>query len=356
LALVERQQDSPLTERPRGKLIEGMGRVGPVMAVPALLSEFQVEMEPLLAEFQLLPSHFTDPENVLTFTTMGRILRRCVERTGCEHFGLLLGQRAGLSALGALGFLMQSAPDVRTALKLLGQHLHVHDRGGIVALREDGADAILSYTIVQTGIEQLDQFQATAMAIGLNIMRGFCGHNWRPGAVRFPFKAPIDVKPYRLAFGVSPTFDSDCSALVFPLSVLDRPLAAADPLLHRLMEERVHELERLSQADLVSGLRRILRTLVGQPNCSLEFVAHQLGTHARTLSRRLHAKGTTFLQLREEVSLQVARELLEESSKPAREIAATVGYADGSSFSRAFRRWSGKTPAQWRRAGRSRHE
>jgi hypothetical protein len=49
---------------------------------------------------------------------------------------------------------------------------------------------------------------------------------------------------------------------VFPLSVLDRPLAAADPLLHRLMEERVRELEQLSKADLVSGLRRILRTLV----------------------------------------------------------------------------------------------
>jgi hypothetical protein len=84
----------------------------------------------------------------------------------------------------------------------------------------------------------------------------------RPSTVRFPFKAPANVTPYCLAFGVSPTFDSDCSALVFPLSVLDRPLAAADPLLHRLMEERVRELEQLSKADLVSGLRRILRTLV----------------------------------------------------------------------------------------------
>jgi hypothetical protein len=68
----------------------------------------------------------------------------------------------------------------------------------------------------------------------------------------------------------------------------------------------------------------------------------------RTLNRRLAACGTTFQTLVEEARFGLARQLLEDTDLPLAQIAATLGYADASAFSRAFRRWSGTAPSRWR--------
>jgi AraC-like DNA-binding protein len=71
--------------------------------------------------------------------------------------------------------------------------------------------------------------------------------------------------------------------------------------------------------------------------------------HRRTLNRRLRAEGTTFQQLLDEVRFEAACQLLDTASTPITEIAVSLGYAETSAFSRAFRRWSGSTPVERRR-------
>jgi AraC-like DNA-binding protein len=73
--------------------------------------------------------------------------------------------------------------------------------------------------------------------------------------------------------------------------------------------------------------------------------------HGRTLNRRLKARGTTFQSLVDEVRYEIARQLLEHTHMSMSQIAATFDYTDASAFTRAFRRWSGTTPAAWRRRG-----
>lgn len=340
---------------PRGIVTEGLIRVGPLMATPAVLESLGVDPVPLLAEFGVRPDFFADPENVLPFATMGRIFCRCVERSGCGHFGLLVGRRAGVSALGVVGFLMQSAPDVRTALDELVHYLHLHDRGALVSVEAVGPYASLGYTILQHGVPCGEQILAGAITIGLNIMRGLCGADWRPDETHFAFRAPDDVAPYRECFGPRLRFDAEVTSLVFPSRWLDHPLPGADPLLHRLMEERIGELALRAGEDLVAQVRRGIRTLVLTPDCTLEAAARLAGMHGRTLNRRLRTHGTSFHELREEARRAVACQLLESTNRPANQIAAILGYTDASSFTRAFRRWSGMGPSEWRasRAGRS---
>jgi AraC-like DNA-binding protein len=279
---------------------------------------------------------------------MGRVLARCVERTRCEHFGLLVGQRASLSSMGALGFLMKSSASVGIALRHLSQHLHVHDRGAVVTLTEQRPYALLGYSILQQGVERPDQIYAAAIAVGVSLMRALCDRQWRPTQVHFAFRRPSSVAPYRRALGVPPLFDADATAIAFPAELLDRRPESADPLLYRLMQERVAELDAQARVDLVARLRRIVRTRLATSDCSLQAVAQRVGMHPRTLNRRLESAGTTFQALREETRLHAAREMLSATHKAASEIATMLGYADGSSFSRAFRRWAGSTPVQWR--------
>jgi len=70
--------------------------------------------------------------------------------------------------------------------------------------------------------------------------------------------------------------------------------------------------------------------------------------HERTLNRRLRAEGTTFQRELEAVRYDTARQLLDETSMTLAQVAAALEYADTSAFSRAFKRWAGATPAQWR--------
>jgi AraC-like DNA-binding protein len=117
-----------------------------------------------------------------------------------------------------------------------------------------------------------------------------------------------------------------------------------------MMRERVTEL--LAGAgdddDIVGRVRRHLRTMVTAPRCSIEAASEHLGLPVRTLKRHLAAAGTTFLQLREEARYDTACHLLQRTRMPVGEVASTLGYAECSSFTRAFWRWAGLGPAEWR--------
>ena len=338
------------SEKHVGRLIveAGMVRAGPLLALPAVLRSLGVGPSELLAELGLTESFFEDPENTLSMAFAGRLLGLCVERTGCEHFGLLVGQHAGASFLGALGYLIRSSANVEDALAAFARHLDVQDQGGTVWIASEGSHSILGYTLFDAEVESLDQIMACAIAIGTNILRSLFGPPWRPDAVLFAFSRPRRVGPYERFFGVQTRFDADRSGIVFRSSLLRAPVPSADVLLHKLMEERVQELKRISEDDVVARMRRLLRTMVTSPDCSMSAAAARMGVPRRTLNRRLAAAGTSFHQQREEARRELACQLLENTRTTATEIAEILGYADAASFTRAFQRWTGLAPGQWR--------
>ena len=332
----------------------GALRVAPIMSIPAVLRQHGIEPQTVLAEFGLSAAFFEDPDNLIPFATAGEVFRRCVQRTGCEHFGALVGQQAGGPHLGVVGYLIQSAPDVRTALLKLTDHLHLTNGGATATLVVEQRFAVLAYTIVEADVEGAEQIFDAAMAIGFNILRSLCGAQWRLSALHLAHAAPSNVDGLKRIFGVKPTFDTEETALIFPEQWLDRRLPSADPLLHRLMEERARELEIVSDGGLIERLRRTITPMVGSRDCTLSRAAEQLGMHARTLNRRLADEGTSFRQLREELRLEAACQLLRNTRMAACDIAEAVGYSDGTALSRAFRRWAGMPPGRWREAERPR--
>jgi len=332
----------------KGPVSAGLLRVAPLMDMPVLLKSAGVDPHGLLAEFGLSPHFFEDPENVLPVATIGGILKRCVERTNCAHFGLLVGRRRSLSVLGTIGYLSRSSPDVRSALQALSANLHLHDGGAVVSVSVQGRFAFVGYALLVDAVECSEQILDAAMAIACNIMRELCGQHWRLSGVQFAYARPANVRPHREFFGVMPGFDAEQSALIFPAALLDLPLQSSDPILHGLMTERTKELQERGGNDLVDQVRRILRPLVTASDCTLAFVAKRMNMHGRTLNRRLAAYGTTFREIRDAVRFETACQMLENTGNSAYQIANMLGYSDATAFSRAFRRWSGETPTQWR--------
>jgi AraC-like DNA-binding protein len=330
-------------------LVDATVRVGP-LAIPRVLRDLGEDPNAVLDGVGIDPRLFDNPDNLIAFTTACRLLGACVARTGCRHFGLLVGQQSGPSSLGPLGLLMMHSTTVGEALGNLVSYLHTHDRGGTTTLSVQGKVASLGYAIYEPGAESTDQVADLAIALACNIMRSLCDPSWVATKVLLAHERPADVGPYERHFRAPVRFDAEQNALVFPARWLMQPLPDASPDLRRLLQNQVAGLDSAYGASFAAKVRRTLRATVIRGACSVESIAQMFGMQRRTLSRRLRAESTTFEALLDEVRFEVARQLLGDTNLPVRAVAEMLGYADAA-FTRAFRRWSGTTPARWRGRG-----
>lgn len=326
----------------------GRVRVGPLMAIPAILSELGHEPNAILVAAGANPAQFADPDTEIPYLTAGKLVARCVATTGCGHFGLLVGQRAGPSALGVGGFMLQTAPDVATALRDLVQHLDLHEEGGSAVLQTQGRVSRLGYVIHQPGVEATDQIHDVAIAVGCNIMRRLCGRSWNPTDVFLPRRPPEDLAPFRRFFRAPLHFNADQSAILFPTKWLDHKLRSADALLHRHLEKEAMQLHAVRETNLVIEVRTRLLQQMSSGRCTVADIAEQLCMHERTLHRRLRENGTSFRREAEGVRYELARRLLADTTMSIMKIASALNYSDASAFNRAFKRWTEVTPARWR--------
>ncbi len=331
---------------------EGSLRIAPALSLPGLVTELGGDWERMLAESGVDPNLFNHPENTIPFADLGRLLELCVASTGCPHLGLLAGGRHGIDALGVVGGLASYAPDLGSALRSLILLLHLHDRGAIPALWVSGDRAVFAYTIYQADVPGTLQIYDGALAIAHNLMNDLLGPDWRANEVRLYRERPSDIDPYRSRFRTTLTFGAEHSALVFPALLLDRPLAGADPRIYSQLTRAIEEHEAQGGGDLAGHIKRVLRRLlVGgacQNDTSVSQVSSLFGVHRRTLNRRLRERGTSFRDLIDITRYEMARQLLRDTAMPVSQIGAALDYAETAAFVRAFRRWSGTTPAAWR--------
>jgi AraC-like DNA-binding protein len=341
-------RDDRRKPRSRSSKDEGSVRVGPLSGIVPVTRELGVNPDEIFEHFGFTPTQFDDPDFEIPYVTAGRLLARCAKATRCPQFGLLVGIRARPSTLGIPGFLLLNAPDVGTALGTLVQNLDLHDRGGVPLLDMQGKSTRLGYAICQLHVEASDLIYDLAIAVGCNIMRCLCGGGWNPTEVCLSRNSPPDLKPYRRFYRAPVRFNMDRNTLQFPNRWLNHKIPGADALLHRHLAREADELHSLRQVNIVSNTRRLLRTSMMNGHCTVNEIAKQLCMHERTLHRRLREEGTSYQLELDAVRCETARQLLAGSTMPIARIAATLNYSSVSAFNRAFKRWTGSTPARWR--------
>lgn len=326
----------------------GAVRVASIASVPALLRDMGVDPIGVLNSVGLDPRVFQDPENQIALVAAGRLMEACARSTGCPHFGLLVGQRGGVASLGPLGTLMQHSPTVGAALRNLTVYMHLRTRGGCPTHTVEGKWATLGYALYQRGMPGSAHAHDLAIAIAFNIMRTLCGPDWLPSEVQFSHAEPRDAASYRQFFRSPLRFDADRTAIVFAQQWLSRPPPGSDADLYRLLQKQIAERAPLDAEGLAASVRRALRTLLMTGRGTEQHVAELFSLHPRTLHRRLRAEGTTLRGLVTEGRCEIACQLLRDTHMNVSEIADILGYADATAFTRAFKRWSGTTPAAWR--------
>ncbi|BCP51720.1 putative transcriptional regulatory, AraC family protein [Kaistia sp. 32K] len=321
-------------------------RLGMATAIPRLLRESGLDPAAVLAGAGLDLPLFDDPDALVPLRALDALLGLCLEATQCEHFGLLMGRACGPSALGAVGCLTLHSPTVGAALDSLVRHFRHHGQGAELHLGLRSDVAMLGFQLPLAA--HADQIADGAVAVACNLLRALCGPGWQPVEVLLQRRVPSELGPFRQHLGPNLRFNQEAPTIVFSAHWLRSPVEGADPVMRRILEHRIAEMEAEAPVSLSDSLRGYLRSMLLKENCSIEAAARRLELHPRALRRRLAEERTTYSALVDEVRFEIARQLLSLTSLTAGEISSALDFCDGAAFTRAFKRWSGWTPSAWR--------
>jgi AraC-like DNA-binding protein len=332
--------------------LPGHLRIAPLLDIPDLLLGFGVSPLTVFNEAGLALRVFTNPENRIDYAALGRLLDASSRRTGCAHFGLLVGACFDTARLGILGELMRNAPSVGAALTGLAKHLHVHDRGAApVLINLSASQCLLGYSVYHHDLLDTSQIHDTAMVMAYRMLEELCGPKWKPRRVHFSRARPDAIQAYRGLFKCNLRFDAQMPGVIFDRRWLEQPIVDADPAAHARIEAI------LSAAQIEMGLgeqvERILLRLLPDGLISAVSVSRELGISERSLRRRLEDEGSKLQQIISQTRYEIARQLLLSTHLSIAEIAASLQYQDTNAFSRAFKRWAGISPLRWRLARNS---
>lgn len=326
-------------------------RVADCTQIPALLRQFGVvDPNPVLLRAGIAPDTLASPDNLMPYRAWGELLKLSAEVTQCAQFGLLAGRMCHLKDLGPMAEIVRHSATLGEALETLVAYQHVNSAGSLSFMMRRATIVDFGYAIYYERIAGADQLYDYALAAALNFIQELVGPAWMPSEVFLPHAGPADRTHYRRMFKLVPHFDSEMCALRFPAYWLDRPVMEGDPQRKRAALTRLDR----KDPDLVQQALRNVRLLLLREGSSGDALADMLSLQRRTLNRRLRERGTTFQELLDRVRFEAARQLLSHSNVALDDIAAALDFNGVSSFMRAFRRWSGATPGQWR--GRARRD
>jgi len=324
-----------------------MQRAAPLVPMPALLSEFGVEVEAVL-EGTGLGVEDLRPEAMIPFAQAQMILDRAALLTGRDDFGLQMGLRQGLGALGPVGSVMRHAATLGNALSdFVGLQLG-NSSGAAVYLLRSADHAVFGYGVYDSSGRASPQIYDLALAVGYNLIRELTEDAVRPTEILSIRRKPAELAPYRV-FGHCPIrFEQSQTCLCLSKRDFCYELPSANASAHAagisdILAQRVQ-----APWNIVQQVRRVFRSQLVAGRITMPDIANRLGLHPRSLRRALQRENATFDTIKDDVRYAVARELLALTSLSVVDIGMALDFATPSSFVTAFRRWSGTTPGLWR--------
>lgn len=322
----------------------------PIALVSQLLrvvGRWNVSAADLLGQVGWTEAILEDPLGRVPVPTMCSLLAAARAMTGEPGLGYYLGQTTRATIAGYLGFAGLSALTVGDAIRVMCQFAPLFSTVLEVELRVEGRLASL-YLDERADLGGVRDIVLINIIVGLRTMgRALTGRD-TGGTADYAFPEP----EYHTRFAhmaLYSRFDQPYNRIVFDAEVLKFPITTGDPVALRLAErECERERDRIAvQTPFADRVRRVVRE---DDVCSLERLAARLEMSPRTLRRRLAADGVSFSELMDVGRREKALRLVRSPRLSIEEVARRLGYAAPSTFARAFQRWTGQTPMQYRRA------
>lgn len=321
-----------------------------VTVVSEACQELGVDMVAITTAAGIDPSVLTDPDGRVTLEQMGRFWQLSIEQSGDPALGLHAGQVGPSGVYRTMEFLGIYSASVGAGLSRFAEYFPLINSWLRLHTTDDATGGCLWIDTVY-GAPPRPAAEYTVSTV-LRRTRSAWGLGWRPTAVRFEFPKSADVAAdeYAAVLDCEVEFGAPRTEVVLDRATWDTPVATADEALVTVLEEHAARLRnRLpGGSGLVQSVRDAVAASLPGGDAGLEVVASKLGFTGRTLQRRLADDGLAFADMADMVRHEAAKLRLAERQLSIAEVAYMVGFAEQSSFTRAFKRWTGMSPQAYR--------
>ena len=305
----------------------------------------------------LPPGALDDPDALVDYEVLVRLWQVALDRVPDRPIGLTIaryGARARRDALGVFGYATRHCRDVRQSIELFIRYCPMMFPRISLRLRVVGSEAqvvVEHDPRVQAMIEPVELFVAS-------LVYGFPDMNEqmpRPSQIYFAHAPKHAAEVYAEFLGEAVRFCAGWDGFAFDAAALDLPITGADPQIGKYLRQHADaQLEAhtvdLTEAPLDTRVRALIDDNLMAGRANQTAVARALGMSPRTLQRRLEDLGTSFGRQLEQVRHRRALQLLALPQLSVGEVAFMLGYGSPRAFHRSFRRWTGLTPSEHRRA------
>lgn len=306
----------------------------------------------LLGPHGLDPATLDDPDARLPAAVVADLWQRAGAAANEPELPVYAAMELPWRSYRVLDYLAGSAGTVGEALGLVSRYFRIVHDAVRIPLAPDGEGAVLR-------IERPDGAVLPAPYVDYTLASclyrmGYVSEGPVHAEIHLRRPAPADPAAHRQVFGPDVRFAAEVDEARIPPALWCRPTTAADPVLRDLLEAHARALiEQLSRApDLLGDIRDAALTAMRTGRTDLGWIARRLGTSPRTLQRRLTTAHTTWRYLLETLRQEAASAYLRDPTLSVDDVAVLLGYAEASTFHRAFRRWTGHSPGSWRRTER----
>jgi AraC-like DNA-binding protein len=299
-------------------------------------------------------AELSDPDGRLPLTRYWDLWRYIANEIPDPDLGLELGQRVQVRDTGVVGYAMLHSGTLGSALERLVRFGKIFTQRADLSLEPSGDSWLLiqQQPPLYRGFRQVPDVRLASI---ISVCRQITGRDLSPSLVLFPYPRPADVGAHRRLFRCDSSFDEPCGGLAFRSGDIQLALGAADEVLAGYLDEvAALRLERLPKdGSFAERVRRVIWNHLSEGQPTVSRVASELAVSGRTLQRRLREEERSFAEVVEDLRREKAQALLQDRNLAIYEVGYLLGYSDATAFYRAFRRWHGTSPSQYRQLGSS---
>ncbi|WP_436915572.1 AraC family transcriptional regulator ligand-binding domain-containing protein [Acinetobacter gandensis] len=316
-----------------------------------VVSRWGYTAETLFEPFGLNSEQLAEPDFRIPTAIANQLVEHALKLTGEPTLGFHLGNQMRISIHGFIGYAIMTARDITDALVLANRFIQLRMPFLQLFFSTFGSKATIQLQTDVT-LEPLRTEISIALIFGMISMgKAITGVDYSAGEIDFDFPQPEGFERFIAKYPRHQfRFDQPHLLLSFDKQYLGNKLVHADPIASQIAINRCEaELSALGERHRIAMRVRDILTNSEQHYLSIESVAERLHMSDRTLKRQLAAEGTSFSTLVDEVRYRHATSLLSRTDFTLEQIADELGYSDVANFSRAFKRWSGRSPSNWRK-------
>lgn len=288
-----------------------------------------------------------DPMSRLPISTLTRLYRMCVDVTSNPYFGLAVARHVHISNLHALGYALAASSTLMDFCRRLERYFRLVSQSAKISLAEIDDQVLLRFEYLTeiSGETEDAFFSFLVLTMRLLYKRGF-------NPVRVEFHRPMPregSEPYEALMRAPVLFSRKDGVLVFGKLDLEQPLQGSVPELAQVNDNIVVDyIARLDKSDVIAGVTQKIIEFLPDGDCNRDRVAIALGMSPSSLQSKLSQRGTSFLKLLDDTRKELACSYLGQAARSVTEITFLLGFTDTSNFTRAFKRWTGVSPTDFR--------